>query len=272
MLCRLRAAVVLGLSACVIVVAGGAEPPAPEATSPPSRPPAVDPAVPQAKDASPRAAREPGPFDAQILEAARVFRSEFTRVSDYAAWALVLCTAYIDLTFGPSLWQSQSKDSSTHGKKLYYLYAKDAADYSKVPTVAESTDDADAATPWKAAVGQTLVKQSFVPERVPLDSVPVAPQRNPFEGVAQVDHTRDASGAIYQTGEPAGLFLMLKMDPATPGTDDGWVYATTTPDAKSILSAGLIESCMKCHQHKTSDRLFGPQRRVDLLLPSPASR
>ena len=39
-----------------------------------------------------------------------------------------------------------------------------------------------------------------------------------------------AEGKAYKTGAAAPLFVMVKLDPKTPGTDQGWVYGTTTAD------------------------------------------
>ena len=50
---------------------------------------------------------------------------------------------------------------------------------------------------------------------------------------------------------------MVKLDPATPGTDEGWVYGTVSPDGKAVGAAGRVASCMKCHAEAKSDRLFG---------------
>lgn len=50
---------------------------------------------------------------------------------------------------------------------------------------------------------------------------------------------------------------MMKLDPKTPGTDDGWVYATLAADGRTVTAAGRIESCMKCHRETKTDRLFG---------------
>jgi hypothetical protein len=67
--------------------------------------------------------------------------------------------------------------------------------------------------------------------------------------------TRD--GKQYYASKPDALFIMMKLDPATAGTDDGWVYATTSADGKTVTAAGKIESCMKCHVEAKNNRLFG---------------
>ena len=55
---------------------------------------------------------------------------------------------------------------------------------------------------------------------------------------------------------------MFKTDPQTPGTDEGWVYGTVTPDGQQVTSAGRVESCMMCHQGAPHDRLFGlPEKK-----------
>jgi hypothetical protein len=50
---------------------------------------------------------------------------------------------------------------------------------------------------------------------------------------------------------------MMKLDPATPNTDAGWVYGTVTPDGKTVTSSGKVETCLKCHVEAPGDRLFG---------------
>jgi hypothetical protein len=77
------------------------------------------------------------------------------------------------------------------------------------------------------SVGQQLVKESWVPS------------------------------ADGRPRERSALFVMMKLDPATPGTDQGWIYGTTTADAKTVTGAGRIGSCMQCHEKAPRDRLFG---------------
>ena len=52
---------------------------------------------------------------------------------------------------------------------------------------------------------------------------------------------------VFKATKQADLFIMLKLDSKTPETDEGWVYATTTPDGQRVTAAGRIESCMNCH-------------------------
>lgn len=179
-------------------------------------------------------------FDPRVLEIAREYR-QYQRVSDKAYWAPLPCALNAPGA-GPQL--STAATGSSHGRKLYYLYAKDDLAYEQlgrtnVPFAAQGNDRHQVNSP----VGQVVVKESFVPIEDP-------------SGSAHVAQSHD--GRHYRPGAPAGLFIMYKIDPTTPGTDQGWVYAVTTPDQSEVLEAGQISSCMQCHQATDRDRLFGP--------------
>jgi hypothetical protein len=64
-------------------------------------------------------------------------------------------------------------------------------------------------------------------------------------------------GRLYHAAQKAGLFVMYKLDPGTPGTDEGWVYGTVSADGREVLSAGRVGPCMACHWDAPHDRLFG---------------
>lgn len=49
---------------------------------------------------------------------------------------------------------------------------------------------------------------------------------------------------------------MLRLDPKTADTDEGWVYGVVASDLSRTLYSGRIETCMKCHT-KRPTRLFG---------------
>lgn len=79
-------------------------------------------------------------------------------------------------------------------------------------------------------IGQTIVKESWEPSKV--ISVPPTVKN--------------------------ALFIMTKVDPATKGTDNGWIYGTVTADGKTVTSGGRVQSCMGCHTGSTThDRMFG---------------
>jgi hypothetical protein len=64
-------------------------------------------------------------------------------------------------------------------------------------------------------------------------------------------------GKRYRADRQTDLFIMFKTEPQTPGTDNGWVYGTVTPDGNRVTSAGRVTACMDCHQHCQPDRVFG---------------
>jgi hypothetical protein len=148
---------------------------------------------------------------------------------------------------------SRSGDTSTHGRKLYWLFVKDVPydpAFGYIPT--------DRPNP----VGQVVVKEAWVPEEVKADG-------QSMKSVSRTVETRVGPTVVkflpyvqeglrvYHAKEKAGLFIMYKVDPRTPGTDEGWVYGTVTADGKKVTSAGRIESCMGCHKDAPHDRLFG---------------
>jgi hypothetical protein len=125
---------------------------------------------------------------------------------------------------------SESRDRSTHGGKLFWVFARKTKQqtYTDVP----------------ASVGQAVVKEAWIPELVKEDEF-----YGPYETVA-------ADGKRYRAGKKSGLFIMFKMDPRTPDTDEGWVYGTLTPDGRTV-TAGRVAACMKCHEGAPHERLFG---------------
>lgn len=187
--------------------------------------------------------------------------AKWPRVSDRAQWAPTLCRMP---TMTDAL-SSSSADEKTHGSKLYYLFASDAQAYESISEFIAGYDEGDRRSivrdgvkldPGVAPVGLTLVKQSW--HAVPYDEKVDGPAV--VEDANGTEHERAAKGKdgkLYKTGEQADLFVMTKMDPSTPDTDNGWVYAVISSDQKEVRSAGRIESCMKCHIQAPSDRLFG---------------
>jgi hypothetical protein len=146
---------------------------------------------------------------------ARRYKS-WTRVSDDVGWALTDCAYH-----PPSgVLRSESNDQSTHGQKLYFLFANIPSGYRHdryVRATGEPVTGIEADQP----IGQAIVKEAWRPAAC--DSP--APHRLPPAEYIFRD------GRWYRTGEPAGLFIMFKLDPATPETDRGWVYATSDPNS-----------------------------------------
>ena len=130
----------------------------------------------------------------------------YGRVDDVRRWAPTDCKMPVPAP--PRV--SASRDLETHGRKQYYLYAKNHEAYRMIRELDQP-------------VGQVLVKESWIPNRIPV--------RGP-------------------------LFVMMKTGESD--SDAGWIYATISPDGSTVTASGRIASCMECHQSaRTRDRLFG---------------
>jgi hypothetical protein len=143
---------------------------------------------------------------------------------------------------------SASDDEATHGKKLFAVWAKDVASYGALSGLhLTERDPAQVdATPGAEACSQVIVKEAF-------DAVEMKPDEQRAPGaLAPAEH----DGKRYRTGAPHGLFVMFRLDPTTPGTDDGWVYGTLDPKG-AVTAVGRVASCMKCHVEAPHGRLFG---------------
>jgi hypothetical protein len=174
---------------------------------------------------------------AAFSERARTIAAEYQswgRVDDEVRWAPFLCR----LPLPGVAHVSGSEDASTHGQKLYSVFARNRSGYPAGP-------HAD----------QVVVKQSWKAERA--DGVAFDPE-GASHGPGD-DHFypyAEKDGVVYRAASPAGLYIMFKIDPATPDTDEGWVYATIAPGGQ-VTAAGRVASCMGCHAHAKHERLFG---------------
>lgn len=174
-------------------------------------------------------------FHARLKQIAAEYIS-YGRTDDEYHWAPWLCR---EPKPGKPRF-SASKDEDTHGRKLYSLFVKI---YSR-----STLFDAH-------AVGQAIVKESWIPEEVTdgKKGKAIITRKGHHQDGFYPYATRD--GKTYRASKKAALFIMFKVDPGTPGTDKGWVYGTVSPDGKQVTSAGCVQSCMKCHQTQEG-RLF----------------
>jgi hypothetical protein len=206
------------------------------------------------------------PFHARLLKIAEIY-SAYGRIDDEFRWAPELCR--MPMPGRPRY--SQSSDEAAHGQKLYSLFVRDRASYLTKT----------GASP----VGQIVVKEAWIPEemdakpkldfsqivrtervrekKVPDDLAPLGLGAS-LQGGDHFYPIAERKGKWYRAKERGPLFLMMKLDPKTPGTDEGWVYGTVSADGKTVTSAGRVASCMKCHEDR-KDRLFG-------LMPTPAKK
>jgi len=171
-----------------------------------------------------------GPFDATLLKIAQTYQTNYFPVNVKPHLSPVDCQLP-----PPSLHLSASADPETHGRKLYHLFVKQHENGSYMPEKKDSP------------VGQALVKEAWEPEEAE------------DEGDL-FDYRVRMNGRSYRAGRKAGLFIMYKMEPTTPDTDNGWVYGTLAVDGTKVTSAGRVEACMKCHLKAPYDRLFGPPK------------
>ena len=171
-------------------------------------------------------------FHAGLREVAATYEA-YARVDDELHWAPGLCR--LPMPSHPR--RSASMNLDTHGRKLYYVFAKDRDAYlgraGKTP----------------AAVGQAVVKEAWEAEEVPATTTYDTTQ-SPVRYLSE-------SGRLFHARQKSGLFIMYRLDPAISETDSGWVYGTLTSDGQSVTSAGRVGSCMGCHQQAPHDRLFG---------------
>jgi hypothetical protein len=196
-------------------------------------------------------------FRDRLLEIAGEYERAYAAVHAATDWALADC---VMPPVTPGF--SRSGDAATHGRKLAYYFVKRGPDGGSIKGYVAK----DGPNP----VGQAVVKEAWVPEEIdgrgPLPGPVTRTRKVRADGKGLEQKVRFVPYAwrgdkLYRAKEKAGLFVMYKVDPATPGTDEGWVYGTVTADGKAVTSAGRVASCMGCHRKAPYDRLFGVDDR-----------
>jgi len=167
----------------------------------------------------------------EILRRAVVGYEKFHRVTGEPRVPPTMCHMP-----GPFIYTSEA--SREHGGKLYLLYARHA----------DGTKYIEEGQPAK--IGQTLIKESWQRIKGEPQGRTEAHKRYPG-GLTMKDGDYD-----YHAGDSIGLFVMHKLDPKTPGTDQGWIYGTIDKHGK-VTGAGRMASCIKCHEDADFDRRFG---------------
>jgi hypothetical protein len=186
------------------------------------------------------------PFADKLLDVAKKYE-QFGRVDDEFRWAPWLCRS----PNPGSVAFSASKDQESHGRKLYSLFASDREAYVQL------------GAKKMAPVGQIIVKESWTPKESEAPSAKEVEFRKldakDRHGEDLVDHFSPyvrKDGKWFKASKKAGLFVMMKYDPKTAGTDEGWVYGTVDADLKQVTSIGKVASCMECHVKAKFDRQF----------------
>jgi hypothetical protein len=193
------------------------------------------------------------PFHDRLLEIAATYE-EYGRLDPELRFARLPC-ADAGRPGGSRASVSSSWDTTTHGRKLYWLFVQITSGFgSYIPASGPNP------------IGQVIVKEAWTSEeetdRSKANShisrmVKVRRQGQLVEYPdVLIPYVRQGE-QVFRAGRKAALFIMYKTDPQNPDTDEGWVYGTVTPDGKEVTSAGKVESCMACHRNAPHDRLFG---------------
>lgn len=212
-------------------------------------------------------------FKKDLLKVAKEYK-KYGRVDDQARWAPTDCQFP-----APSVGRlSQSKDSKTHGRKIYFLFAKQRYAYidltrkktasAKRKIVKELRELTDSKT---VSPGQVIVKEAWKPKEIDKTKVPTF-QKGFKEDLLEESKSKfggryfpyaHQDGKYFAAEKKAGLFIMIKYDPKTPGTDRGWIYGLVDAEGKKVKAVGKLESCMKCHRMAKHDRLFGLNEKTE---------
>ncbi|MFT7630944.1 MAG: hypothetical protein ACI87E_001953 [Mariniblastus sp.] len=173
------------------------------------------------------------------LQAAAAAYLKYPMVNQVPAVGNVFCRAPLPIEPTPKLSQSKGA-SSSHGKKLYFLFAQDIMRYLSD----EETE---------APEGQVLVKESWTSK----SSNPGARNlRNHASGI-RINPRTKIGNDVLEIGKRDDLFVMMKLKSDTPDTDQGWVYGVVASDTNKVKAAGRVASCVACHESAQRDRQFG---------------
>ena len=185
----------------------------------------------------------------------------YGRVDDVARWAPADCR----IPQPASVRVSKSRHNSTHGRKLYSLFARDRWSYVAIANLTPGPD-------------QVIVKESWIPEPVdpatipsqfytePVVPLPGTRPSPPVLGAADDQFHPFASDGTttFRARERGPLFIMYNdADAPAEQSDQGWVYGTVTADGQTVTAAGRIRSCMGCHEKAPHGRLFGLAQQPD---------
>ena len=140
----------------------------------------------------------------------------------------------------PKPFMSESEHESSHGKKLYFLFAKEIGHYVTPK-----------GTP--APVGQVVVKEAWTSS----PSNPAARNLVKHASGNRVNPRATFGDQTLEIGQRQNFFVMAKLAKDTPKTDQGWVYGVVDSDTREVLASGKVASCMSCHTTAANDRLFG---------------
>jgi hypothetical protein len=197
----------------------------------------------------------PAPDARELVARAAAGAASWDVVGPHVLWAPTLCMAPPPR----SAHVSRAPEGGHQGHKLFVLRANDPESYMKLTGSGDERSPND--TPSEAPLGLTLVKESYAP--IAIDPADVPAPRIGIDLYAEPDgfypYAR-RSGQTYRTGERRDAFVMVRVAPGTPDSEQGWVFGTVTPEGE-VTSAGRVASCIGCHSEAYgeagTDGLFG---------------
>ncbi len=136
-------------------------------------------------------------FAGRLLEIATEYK-QYERVDQTMRWSPFDCSLYGLPRMPEGLGRiSESDSQETHGRKLYFLYARKSRPY-RFDLAMPGTED-------KAApLGQVLVKEAWHPIKF---------ERSRDRALDPKTIQAGADGNFYYAGDKQGLFIMFKMTP-----------------------------------------------------------
>jgi hypothetical protein len=181
--------------------------------------------------------------EATFLEIAASY-TRWGRVDEKLAAGPLGCQSFSQADAARPSQVRESEAMSEHGQKLYYLFAKEKQHYLEL-----------AQTPGPTHEGQVIVKEAWTSIEI---EAPTPPSSNTvYLSLPPIPYTITKEGKALQADEPASLFIMRYVGAAQPNTDNGWWYATVSPDKKTVTASGVISSCQGCHSRAKYQGLFG---------------
>ena len=182
----------------------------------------------KAPTTTPEPAGDPA-LEKRLLEIAAEYVT-YGRVDDMNRWSPELCS------LKPSRGRvSAAPGEANHGRKLYYLFARDRRAY--IHGIKDAQPD-----------GQAIVKEAWEPVPAPEGRLDV--HRTPADEGGRYVPLARKDGKAYSPGPKSGLFIMLK-------EGSGWQYGTVSADGRRVLQSGQLASCLGCHRDARPDSLFG---------------
>jgi len=192
-------------------------------------------------------------FHKRLLKIAKVYE-KFRRVDEDARLAMLDCRAPSRYLGVPRI--SESDDPATHGKKVYYLYAKNRQAYRDVAKSVKQKSQVVVKETWRPLSKEAANKEKLNVTKRPATVDDILKSETVDRPLIPIEK---GGKRHFVPGEANGLFVMFQNQDKKlrDATDEGWVYGTVSADRKTVTSAGRVSSCIGCHESAPHGRLFG---------------